>query len=437
MAARRGGDSGGDSGGYSGGGNGGSSGDSGGSYGGGSSGGGGSFLTPEETLPDGLDGSPSACGYGQCGCSQLFERQMVYGLPGIYYNGTVTIRHEVTNSSVWNNVGSNICGMDDKSVKTYSYPALFLAAPRGNASDTNPFHWRLFGFQPADQTNGTHAPYLDIFQRWVHIRSSDFVLSNTAYGGGWRYRGYQSRYWESDSTDNQWFTNVYWPTNITKWGDGEFSARAEYTRNSSKGSFSSYPEGVTSSNYVTLSNVCAHNQAIYGSENPKSKIPKGNDYANTTTPTVWLQLGAKAEINNVGAESMSFTLNNTLGRAVPYISGRQAQCTNDEAGSYLPFELSRFSPLEPNNDYQETQMAVKISLEFKGDIVSENSTKITGREDGDVVFQDGYVTPTPSSSSGQSNGSQSDAGGLDFRWAMISAFSVGLFTVTFLVSSVW
>jgi hypothetical protein len=126
---------------------------------------------------------PPPCEQGLCVCSMINERENVYELPGLYYNGTVTITHQLSQNSAWDaeaegSPASTKCANDDRAVKTYEYPALFYIGPNGNASDTNPVFWALRGFQPPDQKLNDN--YLDVYQRWLHIRSSDFVVSDTS-----------------------------------------------------------------------------------------------------------------------------------------------------------------------------------------------------------------------------------------------------------------
>jgi hypothetical protein len=366
---------------------------------------------------------------------------MLFGLPGIYYNGTITVRHRIKNSTVWELKGANGCGNDDDDEKKYTYPALFVAAPRGNSSDVNPFHWNLYGFQPADQTNQSRGPYLDVYQRWVQIRSSDFILSRTSYGGSFAFDGSDALYRNSDSTDEQQTTRVYWDTKITDWDNDKFSASAEYTNVPPIPDNAYVPYNdrydVRFSQYFTLSDVCAYNQTTGAGALfqplPPSRIPKGNDYLNTTTPTFWLSKGAKAEMKDIGANSMTFSLKHTIKSAYPYISDRQAICGKNEDLTFVMsevFERSYFREMLTYEDYDAVwTMDLDISIEFKGEIVSENSTRITGRQDGDVLFARVYATPRPSGSSG---GSTSSA--ISFtELSSVATWVVVVFSMTLLV----
>src|SRR5690606_2206777 len=100
-------------------------------------------------------------------------------------NGTLTVTHKLGDSSVWlfeyppdSRFGR--CQNNDRNTKTYEYPGLLFVGNTGNDSDTNPIFWILRGYQPADQTSrrDDDPPYVDVAQRWVHIRSSDFVVTD-------------------------------------------------------------------------------------------------------------------------------------------------------------------------------------------------------------------------------------------------------------------
>src|ERR1700712_392502 len=85
------------------------------------------------------------CDLGICGCAMVNERENLFELPGLYYNGTITLTHQLTQNSAWDaealstSTGTK-CDNDDRSQKTYQYPALFFVGPNGNTSDTNPIH---------------------------------------------------------------------------------------------------------------------------------------------------------------------------------------------------------------------------------------------------------------------------------------------------------
>ncbi|KAF4463472.1 hypothetical protein FALBO_9703 [Fusarium albosuccineum] len=415
VAARRGGGSrggssgdGGSSGGGGGGGYGGGSGSGGSS--GGSGGGTEPIFHPYNYYNNGIDDDfdpDFTCGLGTCGCQQLTEREIVYGIPGLYYNGTLTVRHHITNSTSWIDKGSGACGMSDDSPKTYKYPALFLVAPTGNRTDTNPFHWRLFGFQPADQTAGATGRYLDVFQRWINLRSSDYVLSNTPWSGNYFEFEQEGRYTLSDGTNAHENTTVYWSTNITDENIENLSARAVYKRKPPPLNDNSYQTEVASSQYLTLSDVCAWNFEVQDEDPvtlPPSKIPKGNDYFNTTTPTFWLQPGAVAEMKGIGATEMTLTLNQSLNTARPFLSQRQAVCGKGRATEdddyYLnePFEFVAFWHLLHADGVPELPywlLDLSISLSFEGNLVSENSTRINGTDKDHLIFESTYETPPP------------------------------------------
>lgn len=394
VAQRRGGGGGGggdhdddDSSGFGGSGGSGGSGDSGGS-GGGSTGGG---------------SKPPPCGWG--------ARHKTFGLPGLYYNGTLTIRHHITDNPVWDEEVEDLiveseftnCQNDDRAVKTYKYPALLLIAPIGNESDTNPFHWQLKGYQPADQVRGElSADFLDFDQRWVHIRSSDFVPTNESvsdYSLRWPAR----LLWrDADATQLNQATRVYWPTNVTAESDGVYSSSARYARAPPVIDEDDYQLplqgfGRHTSQYVTLSDVCVWNQAgesRIGSEKglPRSEITVGKWNYATTTPTVWLDTGATAEMKGIGSTAIRMTVNNTLERTVPLSGKREGGCSTTGV-----FELGEFGGVHSSDDEDDPpkpwNLTLSVTLSFEGEIVQENSTSIDGLEDGKLVFGKGYVKP--------------------------------------------
>lgn len=336
------------------------------------------------------------------------ERQRTFGLPGIYYNGSITIRHHITKSTVWDEEledddPDSGCDNDDGSPKTYTYPALLLIAPAGNESDTNPMHWALRAFQPADQLKGTSDGFIDIAQRWVYIRSSDFIVRNETLRDP-----DNSVFWslldtwrDSDATRLNQDTRVYWPTNITSGSDGVYAARAEYAQTppgmrALDYRLSSRIYGKHTSQFVTLSDVCVRNQvrnSITSSPEgmPSSHIDNGEESRRTSTPTVWLTKGATAELLNMGAASMTMTLNNSLDATVPLSGGREAGCPGSDPD---PFEMGHFGLVHSKDDTSADPkpwtVTLSISVSFQGSIVRENSTSIDGFENGKLVFGETY-----------------------------------------------
>lgn len=366
------------------------SGDSGGSGSGGSGG-------------DSISGRPQPCDWS--------ARHKAFGLPGLYYNGTLTIRHHITDNPVWDEEIEDPpiedeftnCQNDDRSVKTYKYPALLLIAPIGNESDTNPFHWQLRGYQPANQVRGLlGADFLDLEQRWVHIRSSDFVASNESvadYSLRWPAR---NLWRDADATQLDQVTRVYWSTNVTSESDGIYSSSARYERAPpviEKGDYRLPIQsfGRHTSQYVTLSDVCVWNQVsedIMGTTKgmPRSEITVGETNYATTTPTIWLNTGATSEMQGIGSTAIRMTVNNTLERTVPLTGRREAGCT--EIGE---FELGEFRGIHSYDDDDDPpkpwNLTLSVVLTFEGEVVRENSTSIDGMEDGKLVFGEGYVKP--------------------------------------------
>jgi hypothetical protein len=97
-----------------------------------------------------------------------------------------------------------------------------VAEGTGNSSDTNPINWALRAFQPQEQTSEN---YLDLYERWIHIRSSDFVVTDTSLQS--QYNG-QYEYFASDATGHHQETHVYWNTSVSKTEGNTCSASEEY-----------------------------------------------------------------------------------------------------------------------------------------------------------------------------------------------------------------
>ncbi|WXC67629.1 hypothetical protein SNK03_013443 [Fusarium graminearum] len=361
VAARRGGGSWGGSGGGS---------SSGGSSGGGGSEGGSGGGTAENPPPgfnswsynnNGIfdeNDTGWKCDPNTCGCQQLTEREIVYGIPGLYYNGTLTVQHHITNSSSWLDKGPGAC-----------------------------------------------ESYIDIYQRWVHLRSSDFVVSGTPYGGTYFYDTSIGRYTLSDATNRHRNTTAYWSTKITNSDIDSISARAVYKTKPPPLNFdqdTSRPEPA-SSQYITFSDVCAWNSDLATQEYKplqRSNVSH-NDHINTTTPTVWLKPGAVAEMKGIGASKMTFTLQSSLDAARPWMNLRQANCgdgAKQGTQDYSiddPFELGYFYYLMNDDELNDWRLDLSFSLSFEGSLVRENSTRINETNKDGLVFEATYETPPP------------------------------------------
>ncbi|KAM0281206.1 hypothetical protein ACHAQH_003637 [Verticillium albo-atrum] len=355
------------------------------------------------SLPD----NSAPCGY--------YARLESFGLPGLYYNGTLTVRHHITHNSAWDEESEpiDLCDNDDRTPKTNTYPALVLIAPTGNDSDTNPMHWVLRGFQPAHEYHALNDA-VDFKQRWVYIRSSDFVISNYTREYDTPFSPYWTdRYDDSDATNLDQTTRVYWPTNITAQDDGTFSARAEYAQSppviDSKEYVGYFPNpGKHTSQYVTVKSVCDLNQKYIDDEDDidsvresygaKTRRQRYDDFDEdgeriwyASIPTFWLDKGATVEMAGIGADEMTLTLNNSLKEAIPWIGDRDGGCYPDESD---PFELSNFHPSQ-SSTYEGAglrlwNVTLRISLSFEGSIVRENSTTINGEGNGKLLFDAGY-----------------------------------------------
>lgn len=367
-------------------------------------------------LPPPIPDPVPQCDMGRCACTMVDERTDQYELPGMYYNGTVTISHKLEDSSVWlfedpeRNPSEDYkwCGNHDSKIKTYEYPGLLFVGNTGNDSDTNPIFWILRGYQPANQTkylDDDNEPYLDVRQRWIHLRSSDFVVKDESRKG---LRG-QYRYLETDATATYRQTSVYWRTNITEHSEDDlsFSARTTYDRQplltQESGQLPAAdmtfwdPEkdhqDTRTSQYVTLSDVCdsLHQTVDGGPSAPRSLISEGGGHQllrDVTTPTIWIPLGTVAEMSGIGSETAKFELKQEeWERLKPYVSGQSANCRDDFDQD--KFEYSEFSHMyrfgQPDSIWNLTLST--LSLSFEGRLVQENSTEISSfGDDGVPVF---------------------------------------------------
>lgn len=377
--------------------------------GGGNDGGDGDSHDDDSFEDDGGDGgsdlpdNSAPCGW--------WARQETFGLPGLYYNGTLTVRHRVKENTAWEDEEGELleCDNDDAAPKSYKYPAMVLIAPTGNESDTNPMHWVLKAFQPAHEQS-SNRDEVDFLQRWVYIRSSDFVVSNQTLIWDSPYRPYRTDYLaEADATLKEETTRVYWSTNITSSDDNVFSARAEYVETpplldpDTYRNKASWSAGLYSSQYITLKDICAYNQELLDDPYDEDIEAVQREAAGQqrrqetrtwegTNPTYWLPLGAVLEMDNIGAGSMSWEMNATLDKAIPWKGMREAGlCTAFNRDS---FEMSDFFPWQSRNNEASHVVpwntSLSISLQFEGDIVSENSTSLEGQTNGKLAFGEDY-----------------------------------------------
>ena len=385
SAARGGGSGGGSSGGSSSdsgsddGGSGSSNSGGGGGYSGGGSSGGSSSGDGSDSGGDGSSGSggsyvPYTPPCTSCACRQVSKRQQIYELPASYYNGTITVRHNVTMNPARDyaanaSTGSG-CPTRDSTAHTYYYPALFTIGSNLNTSDTNPVYWNLRGF-PIPDKYGTTPNQIDVIFEWIHVRSADFVTAFSEYAD------------VSSSFPSK--THTYWQTNVSSSGPSSWTANASYTdqpqveqgnpSSSSVSSSSSYIK--RSSNYITLSDVCDYRQQIDGTDGkpgPQSRIPQDN-YEDVTIPTIYFNLGAKAGIEGIGSDSLRFVMSGDVTQQVVGV-GSDYSC---EGSNNIPY----YQTLQPMQYFYASQagqslwnLSATVSLDFQGSLVHENSTNI-------------------------------------------------------------
>jgi len=394
---------------------------------------------------DSGSGSSRPCGW--------LARQHAFGLPGLYYNGTLTVQHQLTDNTAWEDADEdfNDCDNNDKELKTYEYPALLLVGPTANESDSNPMHWVLRGHEPQGEGSGYYQ--VDFLQRWVYIRSSDFVVSNrsTLYTTDYLV----DRLEDIDATDLDDETRIYWATNITS-DDGKiFSASAEYvetppTIDLDQEPYESmvlYRPGKRTSGYVTLSDVCRFGQSIVDSDDDEAAVEelrgaskkrrslRTREYHASRsladgTPTLWLEKGVRAEMENIGASSMTWSLNATMTRAIPWVGMRSAGChtfsfENDafEMSSFYPLQSDRYKE-EGLNHIIPWNISVDFSLTFRGSLVRENSTTLEGERNGKLLFGRDYREFTE-----QATDQEDHAIGLRSKWVATVGITLAFFLI--------
>jgi hypothetical protein len=359
---------------------------------------------------------PPPCDEGLCTCGMISERQNIYELPGLYYNGTITVTHQLTGNSAWTAEAAATgagekCDNDDQALKTYTYPALFFIGPKGNDSDTNPVFWALRGFQPPDQT--LNGPSLDVYQRWVHVRSSDFVVTDESLKA--QFFG-QYQYYDSDETRRHQQTRVYWNTNVTTSDDKTWSASATYVNappelGLESRAFGNPPDGASprSSQYVTLSDVCYYDYELWDANGlvASSYIPAGGNFLWTTTPTLFLPIGTTASISNIGGDTLSFSLNTTFTNSVSFVSASESTCAFGPSTPRTAF-MNSFDLLHWKKNHATTNpyiwnTSATVGLNFEGAIVKENSTVINGTQNGVPVFGENYERSKDNGTGGSSS----------------------------------
>lgn len=345
--------------------------------GGGYSGGGGSY----DDDGDDSDGSSSGSGYvpyeplcTTCECKERDQRVKIYSLPGSYYNGTVTINHVVSTNSARDAAAiaqsQTGCPSDDASPKTYSYPALFTVGSNLNSSDVSPIFWNLRAFNPPGQYTGEDS---HIFAEWIHVRSSDFA----------------SEYWSTGDMSSQWpeETHTYWDTKVVSNGPSDWTANATYTaqpqeESSSAASFPNPHFVVRSSNYITLADVCAYDQELYftdGKSPEMSPIPPNNNDIFNTIPTIFFDLGAQASLENIGSDSLKFTLKGSVRRQVVSTGQSLYACPSDTGSMayYRTLQPLQWQEADASTDEENMwNISASVTLNFQGTLVTENSTEI-------------------------------------------------------------
>ena len=341
---------------------------------------------------------PKTCDESACACNNIDGRIRMYELPGSYYNGTITITHQLKANSAWtpSKPPGQTCENNDAGIKTYSYPGLLEVAANGNTSDTNSIFWILRGFKPYEPDKDVAG--LDVLQEWLHLRSADWVLGDV----------FRTSYHSIDETGEYTSTRTYWSTKVSANGSSRWDAEAELTTlppDNNRATRSGL--GIRDSNYVSLEDVCYANQEGYSSKGTPQSSPWGNYTSSTATPAIFLQQGAKAKIQGIGGDEASFSLTAQINNQLAfYTSGWSCGSKTMYAGGW-PESLQA---MKDDSTYRSSgpltnmwNLTASLSISFNGQIVKENSTAINSTGTPIPRWAEGYEvarTPYGTSNSG-------------------------------------
>jgi len=346
--------------------------------------------------------TPPPCALTDCTCNQERERASLYELPGLYYNGTITIVHQLDYNSARNKTSAATangqrCENSDDSRKEYKYPALFTVGPPGNQSDTNPIFWSLRGLEPAEANRNQET---NPFKTWVHLRSADFVVTSNQYNNIVGQDAYKS----SDATGRFSDTSVYWNTTVTSSsGSGSgpvYAAIANYIAQPPEDKLylgQSYGPPVggrpRSSQFVTLSDVCyLRHIGWHGSVSiPPSYIPSGNRNLWTTTPTLFLEPGASATVDGIGSNTLQFNLNYGFPKRLPFVGQDLSRCQYNDGNRFKDtFMLLADADSSQSGGEAFWILRGTVELRFEGTLVADKSTIINGSRNGVPTFNASY-----------------------------------------------
>lgn len=354
----------------------------GGGYTSGNSGGGDDDDDDDYEIPD-IDIPPPPC--YTCHCQRIQQLEDFYALPGSYYNGTLTINHRVTESTARDaavqDPSSRTCPLDDDQPKTYQYPALFSIGSNLNASDTNKVYFILRGFAPPQDIYSSSDSALS---EWVHIRSADMFTQ-------WRGSDQSSSYPDE--------THTYWSVSLSAAGSSRWTANATYRTQPQPedGSYSSSSDAVVrSSNYVTLSDVCSYDMEYRYSDGfpPSSPFPKDN-LDETTIPTIFFDLEARASIEGIGSDTLTFNMSGSVRRQVVSV-GKSEGC-GSSLSSYPSAFYKSLASLRMHDTYRQDNsynLSASVNVGFEGRIVQENSTTVKADGNGSPVWEVGDKVTT-------------------------------------------
>ena len=352
-----------------------------------------------------------------CTCNIIDGRKRIYELPGSYYNGTITMSHKITFNSAWTTQRKTKieCDNNDGATKSYSYPALFSVGPRGNSSDTNSIFWTLRGFEPLEPKDTKRG--LDINAEWIYLRSADFVIGDATTGP----------YVATDETGDRQVTRTYWDTKVSG-GEGNWNADTELTTLPPASSHTKESNMLVQSkdtNYVTLSDVCVANQRDFYQDSGGPSPAPGSSATYSSAPALFLDLNTKAQIQGIGSDALTFTLNTiSLQNKVLFAQLKGWFCSDDGAwaGGLDAMQDIGSSMFDADAYKKLWNVTGSFELKFEGNIVRENSTSMrTGTKEPE--WTEGYKTAWNGSiptSSGRASTSTSGAASVkvlrSMRW---------------------
>ena len=363
-----------------------------------------------------------------CGCIDLRLRNLIYSLPASYYNGTLNIIHKVTQNSARTPGDSGKgCLATDSEEKSYSYPGLLTITSNLNSTDKNGVFWNVRGF-PLQGQNDPFENSGTVMYDWIRILSANVDTDLFEY---------------TDADGHG--TETYWDTKVDKVGLGSWNANATYSKQAAERRFSlgggatSSASKILTSNYITLSDVCAQLQEIYMTDlqkGPASLIPSNNTDTDRSLPAIFFDTGATASITGIGTPSLNFSMKGSVDRQVVSVN-QEAHSLPCNSGFSGEAYYQRLQPMQ-NSDATLSatenfwNISAEVSIQFSGALVRKNSTKIVDLDAASPVWdiqskaKQGPIRGTDSAAG--STGSSTPVSIAAARWAASSTRALLFFS---------